>query len=96
MGVMYRYSCLQGKKGRVRFRERSASDECPASPRSFPTQCEALFANKHKIILATDNDGPGEALALELARRLGRERCWRVKWPSAGASSACFLGTSYR
>jgi hypothetical protein len=28
-----------------------------------------------------DNDAPGDALAEELARRLGRERCWRVRWP---------------
>ncbi|KHG10114.1 DNA primase/helicase [Gossypium arboreum] len=34
-----------------------------------------------RIILATDGDLPGQALAEELARRLGRERCWRVKWP---------------
>ena len=34
-----------------------------------------------RIVIATDNDAPGDALAEELARRLGRERCWRVKWP---------------
>jgi twinkle protein len=34
-----------------------------------------------KIILATDNDGPGKALESELMRRLGPERCWRVIWP---------------
>ncbi|KAJ0083192.1 hypothetical protein Patl1_11533 [Pistacia atlantica] len=35
------------------------------------------------IILATDGDLPGQALAEELARRLGKERCWRVKWPKS-------------
>lgn len=39
-----------------------------------------------RIIIATDSDGPGQALSEELARRLGRERCWRVKWPTAGAA----------
>ncbi|KAM2734019.1 hypothetical protein EV2_037376 [Malus domestica] len=34
-----------------------------------------------RIVIATDGDGPDQALAEELARRLGRERCWRVKWP---------------
>lgn len=34
-----------------------------------------------RILLATDNDEPGQALAEELARRLGRERCWRVRFP---------------
>ena len=35
-----------------------------------------------RIILATDSDAPGQALAEELARRLGRDRCWRVRWPT--------------
>ncbi|XP_076926219.1 primase homolog protein-like isoform X2 [Bidens hawaiensis] len=34
-----------------------------------------------KIILATDGDGPGQALAEELSCRLGKERCWLVTWP---------------
>jgi hypothetical protein len=41
-----------------------------------------------RIIIATDSDGPGQALSEELARRLGRERCWRVKWPTAEEGSA--------
>jgi twinkle protein len=39
------------------------------------------FDQASRIILATDADEPGHALAEELARRLGRERCWRVTWP---------------
>ena len=34
-----------------------------------------------KIVLATDNDQAGEALAEEIARRVGRAKCWRVKFP---------------
>jgi twinkle protein len=36
-----------------------------------------------KIILATDDDPAGEALAEELARRIpdGRAKCWRVQYP---------------
>jgi twinkle protein len=41
-----------------------------------------------RIIIATDSDGPGQALSEELARRLGRERCWRVKWPVTEADAA--------
>lgn len=37
-----------------------------------------------RILIATDMDGPGELLANELARRLGKDRCWRVRFPSAG------------
>lgn len=35
-----------------------------------------------KFILAVDNDAPGKRLEEELSRRLGRDRCWRVTWPS--------------
>lgn len=45
--------------------------------------CRDELASVEKIILATDADAPGRALAEELARRLGRERCWRVDWPTA-------------
>jgi len=34
-----------------------------------------------RIILATDRDGPGNALAEEIARRVGKARCWRVPFP---------------
>ncbi|KAJ7562844.1 hypothetical protein O6H91_03G086300 [Diphasiastrum complanatum] len=43
--------------------------------------CKDYFEKVTRIVLATDSDEPGLALAEELARRLGRERCWRVKWP---------------
>ncbi|KAL2524362.1 Twinkleprotein [Abeliophyllum distichum] len=43
--------------------------------------CKEYIEKVSRIILATDGDPPGQALAEELARRLGRERCWRVKWP---------------
>ena len=41
-----------------------------------------------RIVLATDNDEPGQALAEELARRLGRERCLLVRWPQGAESVA--------
>lgn len=34
-----------------------------------------------RIIIATDADEKGEKLAEELARRIGRHRCWTVEWP---------------
>ena len=34
-----------------------------------------------RVILAVDGDGPGRALEYELARRIGRAKCWRVRWP---------------
>ena len=35
-----------------------------------------------KIILGTDSDQAGEALAEEIARRVGRAKCWRVHFPA--------------
>ncbi|GAB4852233.1 hypothetical protein Ancab_016425 [Ancistrocladus abbreviatus] len=49
--------------------------------------CKAYLDKVSRIILATDNDSPGQALAEELARRLGKERCWRVRWPQREDSS---------
>jgi twinkle protein len=41
-----------------------------------------------KFILAGDMDAPGAVLREELARRLGRHRCWMVTWPE-GCKDAC-------
>ncbi|CAD6258672.1 unnamed protein product [Miscanthus lutarioriparius] len=48
-----------------------------------------LSLQASRIILATDDDHPGQALAEELARRLGKERCWRVKWPKKNDTDTC-------
>lgn len=40
----------------------------------------ALGAAK-KVYLAIDADDPGMALGEELSRRIGRAKCWLVKWP---------------
>ncbi|KAK9909228.1 hypothetical protein WJX75_009173 [Coccomyxa subellipsoidea] len=50
--------------------------------------CRAILDQAVRIVLATDSDTPGQALAEELARRLGRDRCWRVRWPSEPSSTA--------
>jgi twinkle protein len=34
-----------------------------------------------KIIIATDADGPGQAMAEEIARRIGKDRCFTVAFP---------------
>lgn len=51
--------------------------------------CKDYFKDATRIILATDSDEPGQALAEELARRLGRERCWRVTWPEDEQGKQC-------
>lgn len=39
------------------------------------------LTNVEVIILAVDHDEPGRVLREELARRLGRDRCYTVTWP---------------
>jgi twinkle protein len=43
--------------------------------------CSEYFKDKHRIYLATDSDGPGIRLREELARRLGKGRCWLIRFP---------------
>lgn len=40
-----------------------------------------VFNAAKKVIFATDNDPAGEALADEMIRRIGPEKCYRVTWP---------------
>ncbi|XP_004295445.1 PREDICTED: primase homolog protein [Fragaria vesca subsp. vesca] len=51
--------------------------------------CKQELDKVSRIILATDNDATGQALARALARRLGTNRCWQVSWPKKDESS-CF------
>ena len=34
-----------------------------------------------RVIIATDGDIPGQALAEEIARRIGKAKCWRMQYP---------------
>lgn len=43
--------------------------------------CWSYFENKERIVLMVDNDEPGYGLREELARRLGKDRCYRVEYP---------------
>ncbi|XP_071721101.1 primase homolog protein-like [Rutidosis leptorrhynchoides] len=47
----------------------------------YLTDCNGHLDKASRIVLATDGDGPGQALAEELSCRLGKERCWLVTWP---------------
>lgn len=43
--------------------------------------CWESFENMNKIILVTDDDEAGRNLRDELARRIGKEKCWTVEFP---------------
>jgi twinkle protein len=47
----------------------------------FLTSGETIFDHCHSIILAVDSDPAGLLLESELARRIGKEKCYRVRWP---------------
>lgn len=48
---------------------------------SYLWACREELERFPKFVLAIDGDAPGQALVEELARRLGREKCWLVEWP---------------
>lgn len=47
----------------------------------YLNNCWKYFTQMKKIILAVDNDSAGKSLQEELCRRLGKERCFQVKYP---------------
>jgi len=55
----------------------------PSEDRKFAYVWHAndILQETDKVIIACDRDGPGVALAEELARRIGKAQCWQVEWP---------------
>jgi twinkle protein len=43
--------------------------------------CWEYFTGKKKVILMVDNDPAGYELREELARRIGKEICWKIEYP---------------
>jgi twinkle protein len=52
------------------------------SKMAFLENCIDSLEDMEEIVLACDNDAPGQRLTDELSRRLGRERCKVVKYPN--------------
>lgn len=55
----------------------------PSEDRKFQYLWKAkdVLSKAKRIIIASDNDSPGMALAQEIARRVGGEKCAKVEWP---------------
>lgn len=55
----------------------------PSEDRKFGYLWDAkdLFEAAERVILAVDDDEPGDALAEEIQRRIGRAKCYRVQYP---------------
>lgn len=45
-----------------------------------------LLDKAKKIYIGVDTDAPGTAFGDELARRLGKHRCWRINWSAKDAN----------
>jgi len=56
-------------------------DGNPREALGFLWEARSLIEQAKRIIIATDADEPGDKLAEELARRIGKHRCWRVRYP---------------
>jgi twinkle protein len=48
---------------------------------SYLWDSKEAIAKATRIIIATDGDTPGNNLAEEIARRIGKAKCWRLQYP---------------
>jgi twinkle protein len=73
-------SCPNGAPSKVSNRKVHPEED---KKFSYLWEERELLEKVEKIVLATDDDPAGEALAEELARRIpdGRAKCWRVHYP---------------
>jgi len=73
-------SCPNGAPMTVSDRQISPEDD---NKFSYIWEARKLLdkSSLKKVILATDNDQAGHALAEEIARRIGRAKCWGVTYP---------------
>jgi len=51
-----------------------------------------FFEKASRVLIAVDMDGPGNILAEEIVRRIGRAKCWRVNWRRKDANEVLALG----
>jgi twinkle protein len=77
---------VEGVMDKLAVEEATGRTAVLAMPSATPSSdCYALVGEAtkaaSKIIVAVDNDEPGEKLRDELIRRLGADRCWTVNWP---------------
>ena len=77
-------SCPNGAPQMVSGKSFSPEDD---NKFSYIWEARELIDRCDKIILATENDKAGHALAEEIARRIGRAKCWAINYP-AGCKDA--------
>lgn len=60
----------------------SKEDAMSSKKFSYLWNSKEIIESVDRIILATDNDKPGELLSEEISRRVGKAKCWMVSYPS--------------
>ena len=63
------------------LKEDTAGDPDRDAKFAYLWNCRDVWEAAERIILAFDGDGAGRALEYEVARRVGRAKCWVVSWP---------------
>lgn len=71
-------SCPNGAPQKVSVYEKDPSEDLKYH---YVWAAKDLIEKTPKVVLAVDHDEPGEALSEELARRIGRAKCWQFEWP---------------
>ncbi len=80
VGIMNAVSCPNGAPQKVNHNTKRID---PSEDKKFNYVWDArlLIERCSKIVLATDSDVAGKALAEELARRIGRAKCYVLEYP---------------
>lgn len=60
----------------------SVPNGASANRLEYLDNCLTYFTDKQKVYLIVDNDSSGKKLEEELARRIGYEKCYTVKYPN--------------
>lgn len=61
--------------------QRPTHSGAPESEPAYLWVARETLESASKVVIAVDSDEPGNAFGEELARRIGRGKCWRPLWP---------------
>ena len=74
-------SCVSVPNGAVMKVVDGKIDPQEDSKFKFLWDAKKKIEKANRIIIATDSDGAGQAMAEEIARRIGKDKCWKVEFP---------------
>jgi len=86
-GEMDALSCIEAGWPNVLSVPAGASNVGPDSDIEYLWRAEEDLKQTPRILLGLDMDEPGQALTNEIARRLGRAKCFQVNWEEKDANA---------